>query len=214
MRDSFALALLLAALALAGCASAPVTLIALPSAPPQAGPADDSPGPSILLRSVTVPGYLDAFPVVLGRAGGALVVSSNAEWAERLTDGVARVLRDALSRRLGGSRVLIARDARIPDADLTVEFLSLDPGGGMLTLDARWFFTCAVRAQSRGGRTRIDVPLAAGTPEAVAHATTAALTRFADELATGVPCASQSRRQEDAAGRAGRSPDDSRGQAH
>jgi uncharacterized lipoprotein YmbA len=153
-------------------------------------PDDDvASGLKILPRGVTLPGSLDSFPVVLGRADGALVVSKNAEWAERLSQGVARVLRDALSRRLGAERALISGDGRIPDADLTIEFLSLDPLGDSLILDARWFFSCAVRAQSRGGRTQLQVPLAGPMPESVARATTAALTRFADEIAAAVPCA-------------------------
>jgi uncharacterized lipoprotein YmbA len=152
--------------------------------------ADDvASGPTVLLRGVTLPGYLDSFPVVLGRADGALVVSHNAEWAERLSQGVTRVLRDALSHRLGAERALIAGDGRIPDAELTIEFLSLDPLGDTLNLDARWFFSCAVRAQSRGGRTQLQVPLAGPIPESVARATTAVLTRFTDEIAATVPCA-------------------------
>ncbi|MGZ8229959.1 MAG: PqiC family protein [Burkholderiales bacterium] len=194
MRYPFHTALVITALALTGCASSPVTLVVLPSPPSAARTADENVGPSILVRRASVPGYLDSFLIVLGRADGALVVSSSAEWAERLSDAVTRILRDALSQRLGAERVLIARDGRIPDADLRVEFLSLDPAGGTLNLDARWFFTCAVRAQSSGGRTHVEVPLARATPGAVAHATTTALTRFADELATHVPCAAQSPR--------------------
>jgi uncharacterized lipoprotein YmbA len=194
MRSPLHVAIVIASLALAGCASPPVTLVALPSPPTTARPADEKPGAALLLRSVTVPGYLDAFPIILDRADGALVLSSNTEWAERLSEGVTRVMRDALSQRLGPSRVLIARDGRIADAGLTIEFLSLDPIGDTLKLDARWFFACAVRTQSKGGRTHVEVPLARATPEAVAQATTAALTRFADELAARVPCAAQSQR--------------------
>jgi uncharacterized lipoprotein YmbA len=191
MRYPLHVAVVIAAFALAGCASSPVMLVALPSPPPIARAADENAGATILLRRATLPGYLDAFPIVLGRADGALVLSSNAEWAERLSGAVTRVRREALSQRLGAARVLIARDGRIPDAALTIEFLSLDPLAGTLNLDARWFFACAVRAESRGGRTHVEVSLARATPEAVAHATTAALTRFADELATNVPCAAQ-----------------------
>ena len=189
MRHAFRIHAGIAALVLAGCASSPATLVALP---PPAGMqrADDvASGPTILLRHVLLPGYLDSFPVVLGRADGALVVSKNAEWAERLSQGVARVLRDALSHRLGAEHALIAGDGRIADAELTIEFLSLDPLGDSLNLDAQWFFSCAVRAQSRGGRTQLQVPLAGSTPESVARATTSALTRFADEIAATVPCA-------------------------
>jgi uncharacterized lipoprotein YmbA len=194
MRYPFHTVLVITALALAGCASSPVTLVALPSPPSAARTLDENVGPRVLVRRASVPGYLDSFPIVLGRADGALVVASNAEWAERLSEAVTRILRDALSQRLGAERVLIARDGRIPDADLRVEFLALDPVGGTLNLDARWFFACAVRAQSSGGRTHVEVPLARATPGAVAHATTTALTRFADELATHVPCAPQSPR--------------------
>jgi uncharacterized lipoprotein YmbA len=188
MRRAFIIFASLAALALSGCASSPATLVALP--PPTGIQRADAAasGPTILLRGVTLPGYLDSFPMVLGRAGGALVVSNNAEWAERLSQGVTRVLHDALSRRLGAERALIAGDGRIPDAELTIEFLSLDPLGDSLHLDARWFFSCAVRAQSGGGRTHLQVPLTDSMPGSVAHATTSVLARFVEEIAATVPC--------------------------
>jgi uncharacterized lipoprotein YmbA len=176
----------LLALAIAACASRPVALVALPSAP-AAGQRGAGHGASVLLRAATVPGYLDTFPVVVGRDGSALVVSENTEWAERPSLGVARVLRDALSQRLGASRVLIAGERRIPDADLTVEFLALDPEGTNLHLDARWFFSCAATGGTRAGRTRLDAPMASPGPAAVAAATTEALARFADVLVDGIP---------------------------
>ena len=180
------IALLGLTLAMAGCASAPPALVALPAAPATAN-RHTGPGASVLLREVTVPAYLDSFPVVLGRDGAALVVSKNTEWAERPSAGVARVLRDALSQRLDASRVLVAGERRIPDADLTVEFVALDPQGAALHLDARWLFSCTSVRGSRAGRTRLDVPLTSATPAAVADATTAALTRFADVLAGAIP---------------------------
>ena len=173
-------------LAITGCASAPVALVALPPAP-AAEMREAGPGASVLLREVTVPGYLDSFPVVVSRDGSALVLSKNTEWAERPSAGVARVLRDALSRRLDASRVLVAGERRIPDADLTVEFLALDPRGTALHLDARWVFPCAAGRGSRAGRTQLNVPLASAAPAAVAAATTAALARFADVLVDAMP---------------------------
>jgi len=173
-------------LAITGCASAPVALVALPPAP-AAEMREAGPGASVLLREVTVPGDLDSFPVVVSRDGSALVVSKNTEWAERPSAGVARVLRDALSQRLDASRVLVAGERRIPDADLTVEFLALDPRGTALHLDARWVFSCAAGRGSRAGRTQFNVPLASAAPAAVAAATTAALARFADVLVDAMP---------------------------
>ena len=180
------IALILMTLAITGCASAPVALVALPPAPAaemrQAGP-----GASVLLRELTVPGYLDTFPVIVGRGASGLVVSKNTEWAERPASGVARVLRDALSQRLDASRVLVAGERRIPDVDLTVEFFALDPQGTALHLDARWFFACTALRGSSAGRTRLDVPLASATPAAIAAATTAALARLADALVDAMP---------------------------
>ena len=176
----------LLALAISACASAPVDLVALPPAPP-AQSRDAGPGTTVLLREATIPGYLDTFPVVVGRNGSALVVSKNTEWAERPSTGVERVLRDALSQRLDTSRVLVSGERRIPDADLTVEFLALDPQAGQLHLEARWFYACTASGGSRGGRTQIGVPMAGATPPAVAAATTDALARFADVLAGEIP---------------------------
>ena len=176
------LAVVLTALGIAACASAPVALVALPPAP-AAQASTPSAGATVLVREVSLPAYLDGFPVVLGRRGSTLVVSRDTEWAERPLTGATRVLRDALSERLGPSRVLIAADGRIPDADLSVEFLALDPQSQALQLDARWSFSCAAGRGGRAGRTRLAVPMGGATPEAAAAATSDALARLADVLA-------------------------------
>ena len=194
------IALILMTLAVTGCASAPVALVALPSAP-AAATRDTGPGASLLLREVTVPGYLDTFPVIVGRDASGLVVSRSTEWAERPAAGVARVLRDALSQRLDASRVLVAGERRIPEVDLTVEFFALDPQGTALHLDARWFFSCTFARGSRAGRMRLEVPLASATPAAIATATTAALARFADVLVEAMPTECRASAQDMAGGR-------------
>jgi len=179
------------ALTVGGCASKPVSLVALPPAPPPAMErnADASASSRILLRPPVLPGYLDAYPVVVGREGNTLVVSGKTEWAEPLREGVARDLRDALSQRLGASRVLIAGDGSIPDADLNVEFVALDPQQRALRLDAKWSFSCIARdRKSSAGRTVLEVPLESATAPAVASATANALGRLADVLATQPQC--------------------------
>ncbi len=191
MRRPSRVGIALLVLALAACASSPVTLVTLPSPPPPAAssPVAHRSGASVLLRPVVLPGYLDSYPVVIGRTGSSLAVSKDTEWAEPLRDAAARVLRDALSQRLGASRVLIAGDGRIPDADLSIEFLSLDPQQGILRLDARWTFSCtAGRRRSQSGRTVEEVPIDGTTPAAVAVATAQALGRLADVLAAQAAC--------------------------
>lgn len=174
--------LVLAVLGIAACTSTPVALVALPPAPAaQAGTPGG--GATVFVREVSVPGYLDGFPVVIGRNAGALVVARDTEWAERPSVGATRVLRAALSERLGASRVLIAGDGRIPDADLSVEFLALDPQQGALHLDARWSFSCRAGRHGRAGRTQLDVPMGGATPQAAAVSTSEALARLAEILA-------------------------------
>jgi len=171
-----------ASLILGACASAPVELVALPPAP-AAQASTTRTGETVLVREVSLPSYLDGFPVVIARAGSVLVVSRNTEWAERPSIGVTRVLRDALSERFGTSRVLIAGDGRIPDADLSVEFLALDPHPDSLHLDARWSFTCTGGRGGAAGRTYLVVSMERATPEAAADAMSHALAALADVLA-------------------------------
>jgi uncharacterized protein len=179
----------LLALTLAACASAPVALVALPPAPAAPTQRTQSGQTTILLRQVVVPGYLDAYPVIIGRDGNTLIVSHRMEWAEPLADAVARVLRDALSQRMSAARVLIAGDGHIPDADLSVEFLALDPQHGALRLDAKWSFACTVRDRTiHAGRTAFEIPLEAATAPAVATATAEALGRLADVLTVQADC--------------------------
>ena len=176
------------AILLAACASRPVALIALP-------PAGDAleresaraTATTVGLRPVRLPGYLDNYPVVMRRDNGNVVVSKDSEWSERLSDAVERVLRGALSQRLGPSRVLIPGDGRFPDADLTVEFLILDPQDGVVSLDAKWTYSCRNHT-SQSDRTTLQVPLTDATASGVASATTAALSQFADQLAASADC--------------------------
>jgi uncharacterized lipoprotein YmbA len=175
------------ALALAACASAPPTLIALPSPTTRVDRAAPD-TTTVRLRHVRLPEYLDGFPVVVGHDGQTLVIAERTEWAERPSDGVRRVLRDALAQRLGSSRVLIANDGRRADAEITVEVMALDPRRDGLHLDARWSVACHANGQGHADRTDVRVELAAATPQAVAAATSEALSRLADALANGVRC--------------------------
>jgi uncharacterized lipoprotein YmbA len=188
------LAILAVLMTMAGCASSPVTLVTLPPAPAAVPRNEQSTGVTVRVRDVKLPGYLESFPVVIGRADHSLVVAQNVEWAERLSEGVSRVLRDALSQRLTTARVLVAGERRLAEADLLVEFSALDPRDGALDLDARWWFSCTPAQASRGGRTHLRVRLERPSAPAVAAATTEALARFADVLATEIECSPNSDR--------------------
>lgn len=176
------------ALGIAACASSPPTLVALPSAEARGDRATPDSAITVRLRHVRLPVYLDGFPVVVGRDGQMLVVADRTEWAERPSDGVTRVLRDALAQRLGSSNVLIAGDGRRADAELTVEFMALDPGRDGLHLDARWSFACRASGRSHAGRTAAHVATAAATAQAVASASSEALSQLADAIVAELQC--------------------------
>jgi uncharacterized lipoprotein YmbA len=185
MKATSRLATALLGVLLAACASSPPTLVALPSYAGAMQPLNDDSRSALSLRPVTLPGYLDTYAVVLDRRANALRVAEDSEWAERLRDAVTRTLRDALSQRLGSSRVLMRGEHRVADAELTIEFLRLDPSDGVLELDARWSFVCSARGvPAHAGRTQLRAPLEAGTTSAVA----AALAQFADVLASQTWC--------------------------
>ena len=188
MQDVSRLILAGMALVLAACASPPPTLLALPAAtaPSQRPPTDTA--ATVRMRHVHVAEYLDGFPVVVGRDGQMLVVADRTEWAERPSQGMSRVLRDALSQRLGPGQLLIAGDGRRADADLSVELLALDPARNTLALDATWSVACRAAGHSHGGRTAVRVEMSAATPQAVAVATSEALSRLADAVVADLRC--------------------------
>jgi uncharacterized lipoprotein YmbA len=189
MKATSRLAAGLLGLLLAACASSPPTLVALPSYAGAMRPLDDNSRATLSLRPVTLPGYLDTYAVVLDRKANTLRVAEDSEWAERLRDAVTRTVRDALSQRLSSSRVLMRGEHRVADAELTIEFLRLDPSDGVLELDARWSFVCSARGLPvRAGRTQLRAPFEAGTTSAVAAATANALAQFANVLASQTWC--------------------------
>lgn len=177
------LPVLLTGLLLGGCASEPPRLVVLPAAP-AASPVAAQPA-RLLLRPLRVPGYLDNLPVVTQVQGGRVTQAAQVEWAERLSDGAARVLSGALASRLGPGNLLIEGDGRIPDADLSIDLTALDPqADGTLRLAARWTLV-GTRGERpvRAGQEDFSVPLASGDPADIAASITTALARLADRLA-------------------------------
>ncbi|WP_029012972.1 PqiC family protein [Niveispirillum irakense] len=169
-------------LVLGACASDPPALVALPAAP-AASQAAANPA-TLLLRPVTIPGYLDNLNVVTSRQGGSITQDQGTEWAERLGDGTTRVLAGALSDRLGPGNLLIEGDGRIPDADLSIQITRMDPQpDGKLVLEARWTLVGSMGDRPvRAGTESISVPFSPRTPAGIADATAQALGQLADRL--------------------------------
>ncbi len=175
-------------LGLAACVSMPVSRITLPPPTPPDQIEDAATRPALLLRSVSLPSYLDGDRIVVESDGTRTRRAQGAAWAGRLADGVKHTLRDALAQRLGAAHVRAADDDVAAEAELSVDFLALDPTRGAVHLDAVWLMTCRASGGGVLGRVWLDVPLAAQTPKAIAAATSEALSELADELAPTLQC--------------------------
>jgi uncharacterized lipoprotein YmbA len=175
-------------LGIAACASVAVSHVTLPPPAPAALIEDAATSPSLRLRAVSLPPYLEGDRMVLENEGTRMRRAERAAWAGSLAAGVKRTLRDALAQRLGAARVRAERDERAAEAELSVDFVALDPAHDRLQLDAIWLMTCHGTGGGVLGRVWLEVPLDRQTPKAIAAATSEALSELADELAPLLHC--------------------------
>jgi uncharacterized lipoprotein YmbA len=119
----------IAACGLSGCAGTPAIyyrLEALPGTPVSVGAAN------IVVRSVTIPGYLDQNSIV--KPGAAFQVNSfaNAEWAEPLADMLQAVMVQDLAQRMPAATVISDRTIGAParrQIEIDVQRFDFDPDG-------------------------------------------------------------------------------------
>jgi uncharacterized lipoprotein YmbA len=125
-----------------GCSSSPEVNRYVLSAPVNAANANTleaSDGPQLLLRPVTLPGYLDSTELVLRSGQNALTASTTARWAERLSDGVTHSLAAALVLRLPKDNITLDIMADVPNWQLLVDIYSFDVWpDGHCVLTAGW----------------------------------------------------------------------------
>jgi uncharacterized lipoprotein YmbA len=174
-----------AALAIAGCASPPSTILTLDIAPPAADAVHPGyAGPPIAIPAVHVPAALDRVEFVRQVSAGELKVDDFARWSAPL----GTLARDALVRdltaRLPAGAVLPPGATGSPGRARTfdVTILSFDTGGGAARMQI------AYRALP-DGRVRpelLTTTLSDDTPLATANAFTTLLGTLADRIADGL----------------------------
>jgi uncharacterized protein len=175
---------LLAALALAGCASPPANLYTLAVEP---GPTTPGGPATVRISPIGLAGYLDRNVIVLSDLGYRLNLAGNDFWAQSLSAMIGGVLAQELTQRLPGSTVYTEAGAITAEPDAVVEVnvqrFNAD-ASGTVTLTAQ----VAVQ-RSRGSQplaTRVVSysvkPTGSGTGELVA-AMSRALSELADEIA-------------------------------
>jgi uncharacterized protein len=174
--------MLLAGLALAGCASPDPELYRLVAVPGVARAG--APG-LIELRRVGVPAYLDRSQIIRAVAESRLE-ALGARWAEPFGDMVTRVLAEDLMRRLPGSTVLTETGSLRGEAGLIIEcdLQRFEAGPGPVVVLVAQFAMRPPGGATRAARVqRVEAPVAGEGMPAIVAAMGAALGQLADGLA-------------------------------
>ena len=144
-------------------------------------------GPKIIVvRQVTVAGYLDRTPIVRSSEGYRLDVLANDWWGEPLSALLTRVLVEELGQRLPQSTVLSDASAVSAKPDVTVEVgfqrLDRDSAGAML-LQAQAGLNFPRRTEPAVQAFRISVPATSPDTRALVADASTAVGQLADGLA-------------------------------
>jgi uncharacterized lipoprotein YmbA len=179
--------LAVSALALSGCGGllgggGPPKLYVLGDTAAPAAQAER--GRPLLVRTVTVPEYLDSTDLLRRTGGNELTVSETGKWGERVSTGVTRALAAALGRRV--SRPILSNDADRGGTaqDLIVDVESVEArADGTVVLAARWQIYDADRRRTIGGdRVVLEESGGDGSDQAIVGA----MSRLVDKLAEAI----------------------------
>jgi uncharacterized lipoprotein YmbA len=180
-------ALAASVVALAGCGAllgggAPPKLYVLGDVATPA--AQSERGRPLLVRTVTVPEYLDSTDLLRRTGGNELTVSDTGKWGERLSTGVTRALASALATRVRRPILTNDSDRAGTAQDLIVDVESFDArADGTVVLAARWQVYDPDRRRTVGGdRVVFEDTAGDGSDQAIV----AAMSRLVDKLADTV----------------------------
>lgn len=129
----------IAVLAVLGCETVPTNFYYLESlGPPAADPA--TPRAKLVVEDVKLPHYLDRPDIVSQAGGNRLALPDTEQWAEPLSDGVARVLRADLAHLLVDREVVVVpADFTRGDAQLYVNVSRFEvAASGEAVIEAQW----------------------------------------------------------------------------
>jgi uncharacterized protein len=199
MRNSIAAAALVVELVLLGCGTLSpkpdpsrfFTLSALPQSEPNPAkrPAA-SPGISLGVGPVTLPGYLDRQEIVVRIAQNQLTLSENDRWAEPLEENVARVLSQNIAVLLRAERINAYPWPidRKPVYQVEIEVLRFESDADhQAQLSTRWVVRNTSRKDAiRYHETRLSRPAQSRSTEASVAALSEALADLSREIAAAI----------------------------
>ncbi len=144
--------------------------------------------PVVEVKPVLVPDYLDVSDMLLGRNGDALVQSRTGRWAERLSVGFTRALKEGLARLLPGAVVTSTAPPEEIARQVLVDVDAFEPhADGTLVLVASWrVLDGQGRHTLAGERANIVEKLESVRDAEVAAAMTQAIETLAVHVAQGI----------------------------
>lgn len=179
--------ILLALVALAGCAAAP-PMTYLHLAPVRGGVVAASAGKPVAVAKVNMPPSLDRLALTTETSGSTLGIDPNANWAAPLDGMASLVLAQNLASRLPGTTVVMPGEV-IPRSGVRVvhvdvlRFLPVaSPSGEHVALDAGWQVLSPAGEVLRSRQSHFSVPTAPGAA-AEAAAMSTALGALSDRIA-------------------------------
>jgi len=176
-------------LALSGCAAPPQNIYVLNDAPSSGPGASSQLGlPTIELRTVGVPDYLDTTDILRRTGPNQVKPSPSGQWGERLSVGLTDALAAHLALLIPGA-VIVKSEAAVPSLRLLIQIEQFDVAqNGLCTVAARWQIVARDRHTILAAeRATLTVTATAATDEAV----TAALSRAVAELSQQIAPALQ-----------------------
>ena len=179
-------------IAVASCASPPVTLYALGASGGGASDNDGAvalrPGSTVIeLARVTLPDYLDTQDILV-RRGSVLASSHTGRWASRLSLGATDLLAARLARTRPGALVTGQPQTTTPTYRLVVNISRFDvalqaDGAGRGTLDADWLIVPReATLPTLRDRVSLESTGAVGSDQGVVSLETTLLSRLADAI--------------------------------
>lgn len=176
----------LAAVALAGCSTAPARFYSLDST----ASADGAPAmPSaVMVGPVTIPASVDQPEFVVQVAANRVEVNEFNRWVSPLSDGIARAVASDLVVLLGTPDVATADLANFsPDYRVTIDVQRFESiQGQAATLEAVWTVRKTAGGEIRTGRTVAREPTQGQGFDALAAAHSQALAKMSSDIAAAI----------------------------
>ncbi len=183
------IATMLAAAALAGCASSPKSHFYTLSSGAALERSDAQTQYSVAIGPVTVPEIIDRPQIVTHIAANQVQIAEQERWAGPLKNEIPRVIADNLTQLLDGAYVYVYPQNVSPNADyqVPVEVQRFDSAlGDAVTVEALWAVRPAQGGVAKNGRSKVREPTNGDGYDALVAAYSRALAAVSRDIAGAI----------------------------